>query len=292
MSLHRIFSFLLLLLVLCLTSAQTVVPTTDDSGSDPINKGSTSAQLNQEIQLILPQATALHMDVGTLAFDLSALDGDNWPHSGGSPLADEETIYCAEGLQPQDDVQAPNNNFFTQSQTLPLGTHYGISTDTWPNITVKAGAEILAYPPIRLDEKGELVPSSKNFFVCYKSFILQKFSNFPYWKLTVTRTDDPQADQAIQTVYIQDNPCHDPGTTGLFLVEHNKPIDLLTRSIVNNKGTTGQAVLDAGDTIAEQCRYKGWLDDLIVVAVKVAAESHGTNRATLQFTLTSQDTTF
>lgn len=256
-----------------LALAQIVAPTTGN-GPDAVAKGVNSAAVNQTIQLILPKATALHLDVTTLTFDLTALDGPNWPNSGADF---GNQMVCVYGLR-EDDVNTQlGDNFYNQVQTLPLGTSYSVAT--WPNIVINGGSQVTAYPPIKLDKNGELVPGSKNHFVCYRSFILQKFSNGKRWELTVSR-NDPQGAQGIQHLYIQDNPCDTFGAaTGLYALPNGATLQLVPKNL--QAGPTGSR----SNNNPQQCGYKSWLDDLVVVAVKVNADLWGTSTANLTYTL-------
>jgi hypothetical protein len=260
-----------------LALAQTVNPTTGN-GPDAINKGESQAAVNQTVELILPKATALHLDVTTLTFDLTAMDGPNWPNSGADFGG---KMVCVYGLEDDDVKTQLGDNFYNQVQTLPLGTSY--NTATWPNITINGGGLVTAYPPIKLDKNGQLVPGSKNYFVCYRSFILQKFSNGKQWDLVVSR-NDPQGAQSIQHLYIQDNPCDTFGApTGLYELPNGTTLHLVPRNQSPDlqAGPTGSRSKDK----PQNCGYKSWLDDLVVVAVKVNSDLWGRSTANLTYTL-------
>ncbi len=257
--------------------AQTLAPT-QGNGPDAYAKGENSASVNQTVELILPKATALHLDVTTLTFDLTSLDGANWPNSeadfGGQ-------MVCVYGLTEQDVKTQLGDNFYNQVQTLPLGTSY--STGTWPNISINGGGPVTAYPPIKLDKDGELVPGSKNYFVCYRSFILQKFSNGKRWELQVSR-NDPEGAQSIQHLYIQDNPCDTFGqATGLYELPNGASLQLVPKNL--QAGPTGSR----SKQNPQNCGYKSWLDDLVVVAVKVNADLWGKSTAHLTYTLATTE---
>jgi hypothetical protein len=81
-----------------LALAQQVAPT-KGNGPDAYAKGQDSAAVNQTIELILPKATALHLDVTTLTFDLTGLDGATWPNS--TPDFEGKMV-CVYGLTDQD----------------------------------------------------------------------------------------------------------------------------------------------------------------------------------------------
>ena len=143
-----ILAAVLVLAPLALAQAPTVAPT-KGNGPDAYAKGADSAAVNQTIELILPKATALHLDVTTLTFDLTGLDGAKWPNSnpdfGGQ-------MVCVYGLADKDVQTKLGDNFYNQVQTLPLGTSY--KPATWPNIVINGGGAVTAYPPIKLDKDG------------------------------------------------------------------------------------------------------------------------------------------
>ena len=253
-------------------------PTRGD-GPDAYNKGENSASVNQTVQLVIPKATALHLDVTTLTFDISPLDGPNWPNSnpdfGGQ-------MYCVYGRQDTDEVSGRlGDDFYDQVQTLPLGTYYAVAPQGWPYVQVIGGGQVTSYPPIKLDANGQLVPGSKNHFVCYRSFIIQKFSNGVSWDLTVTR-QDPQNAQSIEHLYPQDNPCDTMGSpTGLYALPNGTTLHLVPKNL--QAGPTGTR----SKNNPGRCGYKSWLDDLVVMAVKVNSDKWGTNTASLTYTLTT-----
>ena len=263
----------------------TVAPTTG-GGADAIAKGENSAMVEQLITLRLPKATALHLDVTSLLFDLTALDGINWAARAASGAAADTggQMSCVYGLQNTDAVTQLGDNFYNQKQVLPLGTSYNLSAASWPNISLNGGGAVNTYPPIRIGANGELVANSKNYFVCYRTFLLQKFSNGTSWDLTVQRTDDVTRPRAIKNIYMQDNPCDTAGAgTGLYKLGGSEavgqPLHLVPKNL--NFGPTGSRT----GTSRERCGYKSWLDDLIIVALPVDGELNGDNTATLQYTL-------
>lgn len=260
---------------LALAQAPTVSPTTG-GGPDAVSKGENQAAVNQTVELILPKATALHLDVTTLTFDLTAMDGPNWPNSGADFGG---KMVCVYGLANEDVHTQLGDNFYNQVQTLPLGTSYSVGPNGWPQIVVNGGPAVTAYPPIKLDKDGQLVPGSKNYFVCYRTFILQKFSNGKQWDLVVSR-NDPQGAQSIQHLYIQDNPCDTFGAaTGLYELPNGGMLHLVPKNL--QAGPTGSRSKDN----PQNCGYKSWLDDLVVVAVKVNGELWGKSTANLTYTL-------
>jgi len=271
------------LMALCAASAQ-IRPTTSPNTPDAINKGPDSAQVTQEVQLIIPKATALHLDTKTLVFDMTQLNGSGWADRArsGAPVDFGGTMECVYGLSEQDvKFTDTGSDFYDQDMTSPLGTDYAPDEDRgWPYIKVRGGGHVNTYPPIRLDSSGKLVPGSKNHFVCYRSFIIQKFSNAPAFEFSVQRNDT--TGQGIEHLYIQDNPCDTFGaTTGLYDLPNNASRQLIPKNL--QYGPTGTR----SAANFPRCGYKSWLDDLVVVAVKVNADKFGTNTANLTYTLTS-----
>ncbi len=275
----------LALAAFALAQSPTIGPSSE--GPDAVDKGPDKASVNQTVKLILPKATALHLDSTTLTFDLTKLDGKGWPHPT-DPLADNDTIACvyAKGA---DQTRQHGDNFWNQTEVLPGGTKY--ETATWPNIRVDGGGVVDSYPPIELDGNGELIKGSKGYFVCYKTFILQLFSNWSYWDLTANRNDVTDQYPSIEHLYIQGNTCYsfaNRKATGLYDLPNGSSRHLIPRSL--NFGPTGDQVL--GSNIPKECKQKSWLDALIVVAVKVNSDTWGENRADLTYTLQSADAQF
>lgn len=250
-----------------------VEPTVGD-GPDLYDKGVETATVDQTVVLRVPQATALHLDVTELVFDIASLDGTGWPESTPdfAPY-----MVCVYGSAETDTLVG--GGFFGQQQVLPLGTYYAVGPDGWPDIqVVDHNGLVTAYPPIQFDGNGELIPGSKNHFVCYRTFILQKFSNGSQWDLSVERIDEAGT---LQHIYIQDNPCDTFGQGTGFYELLEQPIRLVPLAL--GTGPTGFR----SATNPEVCGFKSWLDDLVVVAVKVNADYAGDNAATLQYTLTT-----
>lgn len=255
----------------CFALAQpAVIGPTTGNGADAFHAGTESASVEQNVNLILPPTVALHLDVTELDFDMGLLG------SG------EEPYVCVYGLDFRGtDTRA--SDFNGQAQWLPLGTYY-TRADSWsatqdPSVRIvdyQQRAE--SYPPILFDDDGELIDGSKNYFVCYQTFILQKFSNYSSWNLHVQRSGDATFD-----MYVQDNTfcSFNAGTpTGFFRIAGGQTIDLLPETLTNN--TTGNLAAACGQT------GKSWLDDLVVVAVKVNGDEHGTNTAVLTYTISAE----
>ncbi len=240
----------------------------------------------QDVILTVPQATALHLDASTINFDITALDGNNWGDragSGESPKGFNLACVYALGADNSGGINNPmGNDYWGQDQVLPGGTKYDAAA--YPNISV-TGKRVVNYPPLRLGENGELDPGSKNYIVCYQSFIIQIFSNFKFWDLSVTRADDT-ADESIEHLYVQGNTCSEFGAeTGLYALNDKDTVHLIPKRLT--AGTTGNRVTSTCGN-----ENTSWLDVLGVLAVKVNGDSHGESHANLTYTLLSQDGAF
>jgi len=272
--------FLALVFGLAVASAQEIQPTAD--ANQAVNIGASSATVNQQVNVTVPPVTALHNTAGALTFDIGDLgsQGTDWycvqgPTSGGQI----GTLNPATG----DYELGLGSDFYGQTQVLPMGTYY--SATSWPNVTIH-GTQVTQYPPANVTD-GVLVAGSKNYFVCYRTFILQTFSNYSNYDLQVTRSDAGANQAYPEPVYIQGNTyCSytaDAGT-GLFALRPGSadPAHLIPASL--GTGPTGAKAEECG-----QPGYKSWLDDLIVVAVKIDGEHYGTSSTQLTYTLVSAD---
>lgn len=265
--------------------AQTPMVGPTSEGEDALDKGADSASVNQTVRLILPQATALHLDTTQLTFDLSALDGDGWPHDA-DPFAKDSRIACVYAFGDDQTTQL-GDAFWNQTQVLPGGTSY--NAEDWPYISINGNGTVDSYPPIEIGEDGELIEGSKDYFVCYKTFVLQLFSNWNYWDLTANRNDLNDEYPSIEHLYIQGNTCATFGqATGLYDLPDGASRHLIPKTL--NFGPTGDQVLVDG--VPEVCQGKSWLDTLVVVAVKINSDRWGENRADLTYTLQSADVQF
>ena len=294
--LRRLTFVLALVVAFSVAAAQITIAPTQGTGADQIAKGATSATVNQIVQLILPQATALHLDASTITFDLTALDGEGWADravSGENPTGFGLACVYVTG---NDVVNALGTSYWGQTQVVPGGIAYHAAT--WDQIyleyygnnmsgVVPDSARVVTYPPIRLDAAGELVPGSKGYFVCYQTFVVQLFSNFDFWDLQVRRTD-VTGQRPIEHLYVQANTCSDFGAgTGLYALGNDTFVHLIPK--VLNAGTTGEEAL----TNTAACGLNtSWLDVLGVLAVKINADHHGDSVTNLQYTLMSSDTQF
>ena len=136
------------------TAAHSIGPTTG-GGNDALSKGlgEGAASVQQLITLRLPKATALHLDVTSLLFDLTALDGPDWAARAAGKVGGVDfggQMVCVYGLQNTDVVTPLGEDFYNQKQILPLGTSYNLSAASWPNISVNGGGVVNTYPPIRI----------------------------------------------------------------------------------------------------------------------------------------------
>lgn len=265
----------------CLASAQTISPTLGGS-NQAVATGTTTATMQQTVNLKLPEATALHLATTNLEFDISKIGQQ------------DGTWYCAYGKPGSDGVARdisdnPGANFWNQKEVLPLGTSYSPTTE-FGKITINAGPQVKSYPPVAL-VNGVVDNKSKAYFVCYRAFVLQKFSNLGNFKLSVSR-DTPTGDRGKQLLYIQDNPCDSFGqATGLYQLMPGSTRELIPLNLT--KGTTGQRAAAGAAASTKFCReYTSWLDDLVVVAVVVDGDLAGDNVATLTYTLESKAAPF
>src|SRR5690625_1951420 len=117
--------------LLCLSFAQTVSPTYGN-GADQFDVGGNSASVQQNVNLILPPAVALHLDVSELDFDMSLL---------GTDAADYVCVYGRSATDTNGDT------FNNQVQWLPLGTSYAVagnwSTSSEPRIEIRDAAGLV-----------------------------------------------------------------------------------------------------------------------------------------------------
>ena len=266
---------------LCMAGAQTITPTLGGN-AQVVASGTTTATVQQTVNLKLPEATALHLATTSLVFDISKIGQQ------------DATWYCAYGKPGQDGVarDVANNagaNFWNQTNVSPLGTSY-TPTSEFGKITVNAGDQVTSYPPVKVDN-GVVDNKSKAYFVCYRSFLLQKFSNLGNFKLSVTR-DTPTGSRGKQLMYIQDNPCDSWGqATGLYQLKPGATRELIPLNLT--RGTTGNRSAAGAANRPPLCReYTSWLDDLVVVAVVVDGDLAGDNVATLTYTLESKSAPF
>ncbi|GAA5512810.1 hypothetical protein Dcar01_01534 [Deinococcus carri] len=283
------------LMTLAVASAQTITTSPksgETGGPDAVATGTTTASVTQTVNLKLPQATALHLDATQLTFDISQLANQ------------DGTWYCAYGKGNGTDVDSQlGTDFWNQTQTLPLGTKYIPDANTFGKVSIDGGAKVTSYPPVTQASAGaEVDNASKAYFVCYRSFIIQKFSNVGNFKLSVSRNTPTgaNADMGRQMMYIQDNPCDTWGEgTGLYRLPVGATRELIPMRLT--QGTTGARaagnVTFTDKTVTSNatkfCRQNtSWLDDLVVIAVVVDGDKAGDNNAILTYTLESKASAF
>ncbi len=264
------------------------------------------ATVQQKVNLILPQATGLHLTANELNFDISQIgqQGNDWACVYGN------------NYQGNDVSSGFDGGWSGQKQTLPLGVAYTTANLPFGKINVP-GKKVTSYPPIEFTgskDAGNLVAGSKNHFVCFRIFKLQKFSNLGNFDLTVTRSGgmttadakpggNPGSTEGTFQVYMQDNPCYvwnragnDGGNaTGLYEVKQGGTIHLIPKAM--GVGTTGALAASSPENCFAKDKdgnYQGksWLDDLVVVAVKVDGDKFGKNSTTLTYTLNSSAAAF
>lgn len=247
-----------------------LVPTTGGGGTYIL--GANSAAVNQLVNVNIPQAYGLAIDdAASIAFDLST----DWSKT---------QMVCVTGLAVDGtiaDQPGPSGGVY------PLGTHYTIQ---FPNITVLGGNEVTNYPPIAYTgEPGTAINvGSKGDFVCYRSFYLEKFANTKGWDVTVQRTDGQNSGGLASTpMYVQDNVCAAPSAaTGMFPLANNDTVDLFANapdSVLAIQNMTTGAAAEAGGTVCGQ--PTSWLNDLVVLAIKVDGNQAGNFNTTLTYTI-------
>lgn len=291
--LRRMTFAIAMLALLGLAAAQITIAPTGGTENDQIAKGATTASVDQTVVLRLPQATALHLAADTITFDLAYLDGPEWDERAFRDATLPAGGYACVYVTGNDVVSGSlGPDFWSQTQVVPGGIAYAAAA--WPTIElvyfgngqsgdVAASDRVITYPPIRFDASGALVPGSKEYFVCYQTFVIQLFSNFRNFDLQVARDD--ATGQSIQHLYVQGNPCAEFGDpTGLFALPDGAMRHLLPKSLT--VGPTGSRVDTACDV------NSSWTDVLGVLAVKVNSDLYGDSVANLTYTLVSSDTAF
>jgi hypothetical protein len=205
--------------------------------------GGATVVVSPQLTVTVPSVAELRLDATEIAFDLG----------GGLQSATFACVYGSEGAG-QPSGMDPLDPLF------PLGT--GFRYADYPAITVEGSGAVSGYPPLRLDAAGEALPGSDLDFVCYRSFLLRRFSNLPGWQLSVER---PTTDAGgIDGLYVRDGGCDgDGGLQGLFRLDPG-----------------GRQVLASSDTAAS-CPN----GDVVVLAVEVGAVRAGETPAHLVYTL-------
>lgn len=281
--LRRLGFLLAMASLFMMASAQVVIDPVGDTGDADLNpSGTTEATVEQRVVLSLPQMTAIHLNAPEIVFDLT---GENWA----------EGLTCVTSTGPDVPLAAA---FHNQDQTVPGGiayrsngwneivlTYAGNGYSTTNMVDVPNTALATQYAPAEFDDDGRLIPGSKDYFVCYQTFIMQLFSNAGEddggWSLHVNRNDT--GSQGIDHLYIQANSCaHFGDGTGLYALEHGESLNLLPTNMTGD--TTGALATREGSSCDLN---KSWLDILGVIAVKVNSDLAGDSVANLIYTLTS-----
>lgn len=256
-------------------SAQVIVgltPTTDGGGVYNTHSGAyaNGVSVNQRVNLILPRAFGLAIDTAHhLNFDLRHLSDKN------------SQIVCVSG------TKAVDVNVGNDGGVHPMGTYYTFGA-SFPNVSVQGGKQITTYPPVAYNTDGTVDTSSKQYFVCYKSFVLEKFSNVSGWHVSVSRND--ASSNALGNVYIQDNLCSAFGSesqTYLFPLPDQGSVANLFKGasedvLGNLTHTTGY---DAASKPAACGSNTSWLNDLVVMAIEIDGQPAGRNSSVLTYTI-------
>lgn len=268
----RFFLILAALAFAGFTVAQTTVLTTTATGADEFDIGNTSASVSQQVRLVIPPRVGLHLDVSQLDFDLDDIN--------------TAEMVCVYGVS--DDVPLSGS-------TLPRGLYYGLEGTFGTGVNILAYGsgnsvvEVTQYPPARFDDSGELIADSKAGFVCFRTFIIQKFSNYEAgFDISVARTGGNY------DMYVQDNSecswndfqfgvggLDGNGVTGFFKVDSGSTVSNLLPGIYS-ADTTGNLSAACGSN-----DKGGWHDDQMIVAVAVdGQQASGVDSATLTYTIT------
>lgn len=268
----RFFLLLAALAFTGLVAAQATVYTTTGTGEDEFDFGEASTSVSQQVNLVVPPRVGLHLDVSQLDFDLDDINTDQ--------------MVCVQGVS--DDVEL-------SGWQLPRGLYYGLEGDFGTGVNILAWGDgntvekVTQYPPARFDDSGELIDGSKTGFVCFRTFIVQKFSNYAAgFDISVARTGGNY------DMYVQDNSeCSwndllnnddglgGNGLTGFYKVDHDSSVSGLLPGVYS-EDTTGNLSAACGGN-----DKGGWHDDQMIVAVAVdGQQAIGTDSATLTYTIT------
>lgn len=151
--------------------------------------GDALAAIAPEIAVTIPSVAQLAIGASTLTFDL------------GADLASAE-LACVHGPD-RGDVFGGSDASGTET-ALPMGT--GFRRGEYPRIQVEGRGAVAGYPGLAIARDGEMQPGSDEDFVCYRTFLLQRFSNLPGWELTVER-DAVQDEGFPERIYIRNSGC-------------------------------------------------------------------------------------
>ncbi|MCA1789960.1 MAG: hypothetical protein LC667_08900, partial [Thioalkalivibrio sp.] len=225
----RFFLLFATLTLAGLVAAQTVALTTDEDAVTPspdqLSIEDQTAVVTQTVTLDIPAKVGLHLDVSNLEFNLADINTSE--------------MMCVYGVREDD---WPLENFLGDGQDsyVPLGVYYATGQDVYSDITLlgQNGATIVPltqYPPAVVPDGGELMDGTKAGFVCFRTFVLQKFSNYDAgFDLSVARTN------GTFDMYVQDNSAcsiFDGGFTGFYRLDSTDPYSLLPEAYRSD--TTG-----------------------------------------------------
>ena len=196
----------------------------------------------------VPSVAELRLDAAEVGFDL------------GADLQ-SQTLVCVYG--PEDgDPAAPTGPGPEPSTVFPLGT--GFRQGAHPAVVVEGAGAVIGFPPLRLDADGQAVARSDEDFVCYRSFLLRRFSNLQGWQLTVERPAVGDAAEGALSLYVRDSGCRQSDA-----LQGLHPLDPGERRVL--------ASAEASDACFD--------GDVVVLALKVAGVRAGETPARLVYTL-------
>lgn len=212
--------------------------------------GSGEVLVSPLLTVTVPSVAELRLDASEVTFDLTS-------------SLQSQTMACVYGHE-DIDLQGSSVDAFGQPTVFPLGTGFWQSAHR--QVVVDGAGAVADYPPLRFDAGGEAVPLSDRDFVCYRSFVLRRFSNLPGWELTVERAAGDEAGDGSTHLYVRASGCTpSPSRQGLHALD------------------PGDRHLLACAESSDPC-FEG---DVVVLAVKVAAARAGETPAHLVYTLMS-----
>lgn len=212
------------------------------------DSGTTVVAVPAQLTVSIPSLAELRLDVADVRFDL----GEGLQSS---------TMACVYGPTGSDPVAATDPQLGYQTAVYPLGT--GFRHLDHPAVTVEGREPASDFPPLTMQDGGEPRPRSDEDFVCYRSFLLRRYTSASEWHLSVERPAGDGADLP-GSIYVQDAGCSDRSDLrGLFPLY------------------AGQRQLLASSESSEPCPN----GDVIVLAVKAGAARGGESRAHLVYTM-------
>ena len=210
--------------------------------------GGSEVLVSPLLTVTVPMVAELRLEAAEVDFDL-----------GGA--LQSKNLVCVYGFEGGDPAAGVGSTF-EGATVFPLGT--GFRQGAHPVVVVEGAGVVMGFPPLRLDAGGQAVARSEEDFVCYRSFVLRRFSNLPGWQLTVERPADGGPAEGAFRLYIRDSGCRESGgLQGLH------PLDPGERRVL--------ADADASDPCLD--------GDVVVLAVKIAAVRAGESPAHLVYTL-------